>query len=654
MKKKLDRTCWAGFLGILSLFFSCSNFDRLEYALDFAGTNRIELEKVLQHYTDSGLKYKAACFLIENMPHYYFYEGKELDTLRLLQASIYKKRHLEHEVRDKWQKFSYRSLKKVYDAQVITADYLISNIDLAFAAWNKRPWSKHYSFEEFCEWILPYRIGDEPLENWRPVYYKKYSHLLDSLYQGTDVVAAADSVIKRATRRKNVFSADLTLPHLGAMFLMEQCVGYCRETSDFCSYVLRSAGIPAAIDFYRYSPEMQGGHSWSVIKDTTGNIVTFWFEPPVRGKRDKRKRGKVYRTCFGWQKEEIKGIRQSKSIPDVLKDAYSTDVTAEYFGKNRIEVEIDVPKKNEGDKYACLAVFSSLGWKPVDIVYLKDRKAVVEDIEPEIIYIILSRVGSSWRPVSYPFRWIEEKVCYFEPDEKQLERVNLLRKYPLRGWTKFHIAGVVGSRLEASNSLDFKQKELIYHIVDTPRINYNEILCSPRQKYRYVRYTGPDGGQAKIAELMFYNSKDSSIPLPVKAVEGSQPAKDNKEEAKDKVCDGDYLTYFMSKQKRGYVTLDLSEPQFIKKIVYIPRNDENFVRIGDEYELFYQKGRKGWVSLGRKRADEPRLVYNKVPKNALLWLRNLSRGKEEEIFFMKEGEQKFLCEEPIFAPGSSY
>lgn len=55
---------------------------RLEQALTFAGENRSELEKVLDRYaSDSAdsLKYRAARFLIENMPGYHYYEGEELD-----------------------------------------------------------------------------------------------------------------------------------------------------------------------------------------------------------------------------------------------------------------------------------------------------------------------------------------------------------------------------------------------------------------------------------------------------------------------------------------------------------------------------------------------------------------------------------------------
>ena len=48
---------------------------------------------------------------------------------------------------------------KIYDAHIITAEYLIDNIDCAFDNWQKRPWNRSLSFEDFCEYLLPYRIG---------------------------------------------------------------------------------------------------------------------------------------------------------------------------------------------------------------------------------------------------------------------------------------------------------------------------------------------------------------------------------------------------------------------------------------------------------------------------------------------------------------
>ena len=67
---------------IALLLASCHPFSRdreLEEALNLAGENRPELERVLEYYKDDSLKLEAARFLIRNMPGHYSYA----DTLTL-------------------------------------------------------------------------------------------------------------------------------------------------------------------------------------------------------------------------------------------------------------------------------------------------------------------------------------------------------------------------------------------------------------------------------------------------------------------------------------------------------------------------------------------------------------------------------------------
>ena len=66
----------------LILFFSCKKSD-IERSLTLAGDNAVELRKVLDHYSkniDDSLKYKAAVFLIENMPGHYSCGGTSVDN----------------------------------------------------------------------------------------------------------------------------------------------------------------------------------------------------------------------------------------------------------------------------------------------------------------------------------------------------------------------------------------------------------------------------------------------------------------------------------------------------------------------------------------------------------------------------------------------
>ena len=68
--------------GLMLLWSSCQRPTMLDFALRYAGENRVELEKVLDHYRNDSLKYRAAVFLIGNMPYHYFFTGAQLDSLR--------------------------------------------------------------------------------------------------------------------------------------------------------------------------------------------------------------------------------------------------------------------------------------------------------------------------------------------------------------------------------------------------------------------------------------------------------------------------------------------------------------------------------------------------------------------------------------------
>lgn len=188
-----------------------SSFEQkqLKHALDFATSNRLELEILLQHYTYDSLKLEAAKFLIRNMPHCYSYQqGGEMDSVKRVRTYYSPFGQIDQTYARRWGHYTYRNLPKIYDAHIITAEYLIDNIDRAFDNWQKRPWNRSLSFEDFCEYLLPYRIGDEPLEEWRELYEKKYGYLLDSIYKGSDVVEAANLVSRHLQEPVFIYCED--------------------------------------------------------------------------------------------------------------------------------------------------------------------------------------------------------------------------------------------------------------------------------------------------------------------------------------------------------------------------------------------------------------------------------------------------------------
>ena len=342
-------------LNIFTVIFlmACNSSDskRLEQALLFAGDNRGELEKVLNHYKNNPEQLEAASFLIRNMPRWYGYEGGQLDSIKPVLMQKDKGEVVPKDVIEKWQRVSFYSLPKVYDAKIITADYLIENIDLAFDVWKRYPWNRNLGFDDFCELILPYRIGDEPLSSWRKLYHDYYTAILDSAYQGDDVIEACKAVDKDLKRVYYRWDTDFSIPHQSADFLFYHRVGFCREACDVTLYAMRACGIPVACEYFVYSPEYQHPHYWTTLRDTTGKFIQFGFNEFEASRTnpgtDGRKRGKVYRYCFGMQEELISGITADEKVPALFRDRFIKDVTANYYGEN----EVSIPVQSGHEEY---------------------------------------------------------------------------------------------------------------------------------------------------------------------------------------------------------------------------------------------------------------------------------------------------------------
>lgn len=629
----------------LSLFSCMGTVDRLEWALTLAGENRTELEKVLQYYKDDSLKYKAACFLIENMPYHYGYEDARLDSVKaiLATAPLGDGYIPDSERKRKWKSFNYKSLPILQDVQRMTAALLIENIDVAFETWNRVSWAKYYSFDDFCEWILPYRVGDEPLESWRKAYYDHYHPILDSLYQGENILEAADA-LNKFLKYETPFSpnSDFDLPHLGAKYLLKYRLGTCKETTDHTVYIFRSLGFPVGIDEYLYSPSNQNSHVWNILKNTDGKPLSFWYMDSrdlAVGMTDGRKKGKVYRMQYGIQEEKYQGVYKDNSTPSVVRNPLLKDVTEEYFGSNEYPVRIDGKVKS---KFVDLGIFTPFGYVPVDVALRDGDQAIVRNIEPGVIYQPLCNEKGLFQPCGYPFMIKDDTVRTFVPDMDKNVSLSIKRKYPLQNHILEYMSWMTGSKIEGSNDINFRNKEILYCIADTPRVNVNFYPSNPSRPYRYVRFVPRDGWRAEVAELAFYENIHDDVAISSKAILGCPPVDGNPAHAMDKANDGDWLTFFFSEEANGTVTFDLQNPTWIRKILFVPRNDDNFITPGNSYELFYQDGVMGWKSLGKQTATTYELIYTNIPDGALLWLRNLTRGKEEQVFYIEEGKQRFV------------
>lgn len=154
---------------MIAVITSCNN--TLDQSLELAGDNRAELEKVLAHFKDDPdtLKYSAAKFLVENMPYHYAPKGKGADYVDSVYHAMseYPKEQREKVFKELLKAKDLPNGRPEIDIRTVKADYLIKSIDEACDFWHEVAWSKEYDTSLFFDYVLPYRLLDEPQSDWK-------------------------------------------------------------------------------------------------------------------------------------------------------------------------------------------------------------------------------------------------------------------------------------------------------------------------------------------------------------------------------------------------------------------------------------------------------------------------------------------------------
>ncbi len=628
---------------IILYFFStsCSSRDnkKLALALEKAKENTSELLKVIEHYKHDSdtLKYAAALFLIENMSYHYGGYSKNISLIELAKKEFVINGTVRSEILDSINRNV--NFEQVADAECIKADFLIHNIDHAFDAWRKRPWGKYYSFSEFCEYLLPYRVDNEPLEDWREIYAERYGYLLDSVYTGSDIVEAATTICQRLREEgfhhTHIFN-NITVC-ASPSFLLDYRTGGCTEESNFTIHVLRSLGIPVQNDFYAYSPETYSSHSWCVLLDTNKQNIPFCYMEyyPIRNemRTDERKKCKIYRKTFQIQ-DDILASWTDVTIPPTLKKIFQKDVSNEYF-----QSRLSLPVRDINKRYY-LGTFNKERIIPICKGEIHEDSVSFGAVEDRNIYLLLSGISEKLELESEPFVFIDGQLHYLKADLSKIKAETLYRKFPLFRWNQERMYRIIKAQFYGGNHRNRINKKL-YEVCDTPYVCFNTYpMDTLYQKNRYLKYIARNDVLLELAELHFFNDREELIPQNIISGE-SYNNKDPEMQLKN-CFDNDPLTYFLSKNKGDSIIFDFGKEVNITYAICVPRNDDNFIRIGDEYELFYFDKRKGWISLLRKVANK-NTIECKVPDNALLMLRDWTRGKEEQVFFFSNHKQMYIC-----------
>ncbi|MDR2911260.1 MAG: hypothetical protein LBV47_07870 [Bacteroidales bacterium] len=648
LRQKNQITKYVFYLFAILLTVSCSRYSSgLEWALKQAGDNRAELEKVLEHYCqtpEDSLKLKAAEFLITNMPYHYTLSNAVVDSFRLHIASHTPGATTISDFEEQFGPLANLRYQRLYDINVMTADYLIRNIDFSFRLWHEAPWGKHISFDNFCEEILPYRVGNEPLENWKEVYYERYRPMLDTVANGHDPVAVAGMLFKHLYNNEDwalVYDYNLNTPDLGALALLDMRWGLCREQVSMFVYTMRSVGIPTGILTYVQAPDMVTAHEWNYMRDTTGKAVGFdYYNTKIFGEDiiDHRKRGKVFRKYFQLQKESLPILSKSQNIPPKLNNEFIKEVSSEYLPDNMVEISVD--KKFRNGDFMYLSVFNNTTWVPMAWSNVENGKVQFRYLQPDVLYQISDYKLGQVIPVSAPFVMNRNGTADFlVADTVNNQSVRLLRKHYYPEWWERTRICAIGGRFQGANKPDFSDAVTLYTIPDKAEMLWENIPLNNMQTFNYARYITAVDGRNYIAEIEFY---DGDVKLSGKPVGTEGSHLNDPDKTSDKAFDSEPLTYYRAEHeiKGSWTGLEFEQPHRITSIRYLFRNDDNNIRPGDAYELVYWAEDGRWRPLGHQVAGNSyELHFDSVPTGALFLLHNHTRGKEERPFTYENGEQ---------------
>ena len=271
----------------------------LKQALEMAGDNRTELEKVLAHYESEGdaQKLEAARYLIANMPGHSSYGTERINdyytiALNLARSGMEPRTQYDSLLYLSQNQFAGIQGQAVSDLRIIKADYLISSIDKAFAAWRGNRFAEHVTFDEFCEWLLPYKCVEmQSMDAWRDTMVAHYGAALtewlpnDESYNST--FRALEVVREYVLERLGRFEiyTDAPIPLRSAETMVNLQFGRCIDFVTLGVMAFRSFGLPVVIDEVPCYGRFRAGHAWfTMLNDRGEELPSEWDLSTTPGK----------------------------------------------------------------------------------------------------------------------------------------------------------------------------------------------------------------------------------------------------------------------------------------------------------------------------------------------------------------------------------
>lgn len=377
------------------------------------GHNRIELIKALSVLIESDdiAKREALYFLIGNMGRQYAVEYQITDSANNV-LSFDPMQYPDYQsMLSAWDSLStcpggmmFSAKRYTLDRDTIKSELLLNTIELAFASKNY-PWAKRLPDSIFLRYVLPYRVANEDLEDWRPLMHQYITNLVPKINLSS-INHAAKAINRKidstlSTEIRLIKKPNIALPSQ----IIKNGMANPRDIAIFKVMALRSVGIPATLDYVPWMSDSLNSlwivayydenNKWQSILPKASDSNLFKVAGCIP---------KIYRRVFHSLDSSLFALKDiNKTTPPFLGHYDYLDVTSHYLPVNDIRYRGKCP-----DYLIYLAVFNGKNWKPVDWAFCSGDSA------------LFKHVGEG---VNHRFVWFEkvgdyEKIHLLSPENQ--------------------------------------------------------------------------------------------------------------------------------------------------------------------------------------------------------------------------------------------
>ncbi len=149
--------------------------------------------------------------------------------------------------------YAYMPLSDLADYQ---PEFFLKNVQYSLKARAEMPWGKNIPEEEFLHFVLPLRVNNENLDNFREVMYNE----ITSRVKGLDMKQAALEINHWCHEKVNYRGTDSRTS--APLSTIKKTFGRCGEESTFTVTAMRTAGIPARQVYTPRWAHSDDNHAW--------------------------------------------------------------------------------------------------------------------------------------------------------------------------------------------------------------------------------------------------------------------------------------------------------------------------------------------------------------------------------------------------------